>query len=68
MQPYLIRFVATLDPNGEADTDVHWPQWTPEIPNMLSFNDGEVPLNVTKDTFRKEEMEILNRLLLRYPI
>ena len=68
MQPYLIRFVATLDPNGDADTDVQWPKWTPEEPNLLSFNDGDVLLNVTQDTYREEAIDTMNKLLIQYPV
>lgn len=66
VQPYLIRFVATLNPNG--GTDVHWPRWTPESPKMLTFNDGDVQINVTEDTYRKVPMETLNKLLSQYSL
>ncbi|KAF9018569.1 carotenoid ester lipase precursor [Hymenopellis radicata] len=65
LQDYVIRFVAHLDPNG--DTGINWPKWTLESPRMLSLNDGAVPQNITEDTYRKETIETLNKMMLEYP-
>lgn len=66
MQDYLIRFVTTLNPNG--NTGITWPKYTNASPRMLSFNDGLFPLTVTEDTYRKEGMEALNDIFLANPI
>lgn len=66
MGDYLIRFAATLNPNG--DGAVHWPQYTNASPRLLTFNDGPIPLNITLDTYRAPQMEYLTRLSLADPI
>ncbi len=66
MGDYLIRFAATLNPNG--DGAVHWPQYTNASPRLLTFNDGLIPLNITLDTYRAPQMEYLTRLSLADPI
>ncbi|KAK0460036.1 carotenoid ester lipase precursor [Desarmillaria tabescens] len=66
MADYLIRFAATLDPGGS--TGIQWPQWTNSSPNLLTFNDGLLPLTVTQDTFRSDAMNGLSEILLRNPI
>ncbi|KAF9028912.1 carotenoid ester lipase precursor [Hymenopellis radicata] len=66
MQDYIIRFVATLNPNG--NTGITWPKYTKESPKMLSFNDGLFPLTVTEDTYREDQMNTLNEILLANPI
>ncbi len=66
MQDYIIRFVSKLDPNG--NTGITWPKYTKESPKMLSFNDGLTPLTVTEDTYRKDQMNTLNKILLANPI
>ncbi|KAF9018555.1 alpha/beta-hydrolase [Hymenopellis radicata] len=65
LQDYVVRFVAHLDPNG--DTGINWPKWTSESPQMLSLNDGAVPQNITEDTYRKETIGTLNKIMLEYP-
>ncbi|CDO68162.1 hypothetical protein BN946_scf184938.g14 [Trametes cinnabarina] len=66
MADFLIRFVNTLDPNGGPE--IHWPAYTPESPQLLAFVDGEKPLTIISDTFRKEAMEYLTFLGLVYPV
>ncbi|KAF9049513.1 alpha/beta-hydrolase [Hymenopellis radicata] len=34
MQDYLIRFVATLNPNGNGNTGIDWPKWTTDSPQV----------------------------------
>ena len=66
MADYLIRFVATLDPNG--NTGISWPKWTSEAPNMLAFSDDEaVPLSLMEDTYRKEAMAASGEVLFANP-
>ncbi|KAK0201512.1 carotenoid ester lipase precursor [Desarmillaria ectypa] len=66
MADYLIRFAATLNPSGS--TGIRWPQWTTNSPNLLTFNDGLLPLTITQDTFRGDAMNGLSKILLVNPI
>ncbi|RPD60509.1 carotenoid ester lipase [Lentinus tigrinus ALCF2SS1-7] len=66
MGDYLIRFAATLDPNG--DGAVQWPRYTNSAPLMLTFNDAQPTFNVTRDTYREEEMKYLTKLSLADPM
>ncbi|KAK0487104.1 carotenoid ester lipase precursor [Armillaria novae-zelandiae] len=66
MADYLIRFVATSNPSGS--TGIQWPQWTTTSPNLLTFNDGLLPLTITQDTFRSDAMNGLSQILLANPI
>ncbi|KAL7280942.1 hypothetical protein ACG7TL_005891 [Trametes sanguinea] len=66
MADFLIRFVNTLDPNGGPE--INWPVYSPEAPQLLAFVDGEQPLEIISDTFRKEAMEYLMFLGLVYPV
>ncbi|KAM5545368.1 hypothetical protein V8D89_000981 [Ganoderma adspersum] len=67
LQDYLVRFAATLDPNGKGAPAI-WPRYTKASPKMLTFNDGEPSLNVTLDTFRDVQMKYLTKLSLADPI
>ena len=66
MGDYLIRFAATLDPNG--DGAFPWPRYTKDSPKLLTFNDGPTPFNITLDTYRAEQMAFLTKLSLEDPI
>ena len=66
MGDYLIRFAATLDPNG--DGAFHWPRYTKDSPKLLTFNDGPEPFNITLDTYRAPGMAFLTKLSLEDPI
>ncbi|KAI1788051.1 carotenoid ester lipase [Ganoderma leucocontextum] len=66
MQDYLIRFAATLDPNGQGAAT--WPRYTNASPKLLTFNDAEPTLNITFDTFRAAQMKYLTKLSLADPI
>ena len=67
MVDYLVRFVSTLDPNG--DTGIPWPKYTPNEPNLLTFNDDvKNPLSVTQDNFRLEAMDHLTTISMEHPI
>ncbi|KAK0460004.1 carotenoid ester lipase precursor [Desarmillaria tabescens] len=66
MADYLIRFAATLNPSGS--TGIQWPQWTTNSPNLLTFNDGLLPLTITQDTYRGDAMNGLSKILLANPI
>ncbi len=66
MGDYLIRFAATLNPNGDGAFD--WPRYTNSSPLLLTFNDVQPELNLTMDTYRAERMAYLTKLSLADPI
>ena len=66
LQDYLIRFAATLNPNG--DGAVEWPRYTNAAPNLLTLNNGDPAVNITKDDFRAEAMAYLTRLSVTDPM
>ncbi|KIK69867.1 hypothetical protein GYMLUDRAFT_151725 [Collybiopsis luxurians FD-317 M1] len=66
MVDYLVRFAATLNPNG--NTGINWPQYTTANPNMLQFNDGLIPLSLSLDNYRVEAMNFTTQLLLKDPV
>lgn len=66
MTDYLIRFVATLDPNGGGA--FNWPLYTAASPQLLTFLDGNTPLAVTQDTFRADGIAFLTKLSLAQPL
>lgn len=63
---YLINFVTDLDPNGSGQ--VQWPKYTTSNPQILTFLDGDVPVAITQDTYRQEEMEFVMEMNLAYPL
>jgi len=65
MASYLVRFVSNLDPNGSGDLE--WPMWTTNSPNLLTFLDGLIPLEITQDTYRAEAIAFLTSVDLQYP-
>ncbi|KAI0645330.1 carotenoid ester lipase precursor [Trametes meyenii] len=65
MADYLIRFASTLNPNG--DGAFHWPRYTQDNPQLLTFQDGEVPLALSLDTYRAEAIDYVTELSLAYP-
>ncbi|TFK85745.1 carotenoid ester lipase [Polyporus arcularius HHB13444] len=66
MGDYLIRFAATLNPNGDGAFE--WPRYTNSSPLLLTFNDVQPELNLTMDTYRAEGMAYLTKLSLADPI
>ena len=66
MADYLIRFAATLNPNG--DTGISWPKWTVDSRDMLLFEDGDVPLSITQDTYREEAIKAVVKVFLEHPV
>lgn len=66
MTDYLIRFVANLDPSG--GTNIPWPTYTTQSPNMMTFWDNPSLLNVTQDTYRAEAMTYLTSVTLAHPL
>ncbi|KAI0628174.1 Alpha/Beta hydrolase protein [Trametes polyzona] len=72
MTDFLIRFVATLDPNDCNDScvppDTYWPAYTPESPQMLVFKDGKKTLKVVNDTFREEAIDASSSVLVSHKL
>lgn len=66
MLDYVINFVNYLDPNGSTRT--HWPKYHPSKPQVLTPIDGPTPFVITEDTFRKEAIDFLMHLCMKYPI
>ena len=63
---YLIRFAATLDPNGNGA--VEWPQYSTAEPQLLWFNGTtEDSLSLEPDTYRMAGMKYLTTLGLADP-
>jgi hypothetical protein len=74
---YFVRFVARLDPNDI--TQVFWPKYTNEARELLTLFDGStapvktgqetldegaiLPVAITRDTFRKEAIDFVVKLL-----
>jgi len=63
---YLIRFVATLDPNGS--TGAYWPKYTTQSPNLLTFLDGLIPVTITQDTYRRDAIDYMITVTLSNPL
>lgn len=68
MVDYLIRFVTTLNPNGNPLLTFQWPKYTTQSPWMLTFWDGVIPLSLTEDNYRAEAMNALINISLAHPI
>ena len=66
MGDYLIRFAATLNPNGDGPFE--WPRYTKSTPLLLTFNDAQPAFNLTHDTYRGEQMAYLTKLSLADPM
>jgi len=63
---YLINFVVDLDPNGSGQPK--WPKYTTSNPQALTFLDGDVPVAITQDTFRQEEIDFVAEMSLVHPL
>lgn len=64
MADYLIRFVSTLDPNG--DTGIAWPQYELVWRQMLTLPDTNGSLSLTPDTFRPRGIDYCTTLSATY--
>ena len=65
MTDYLINFVNNLDPNSEST--FYWPQYDTQSAQMLTFLDGDTPLNITTDTYRVQAMSYMQQMDLAFP-
>lgn len=66
MVDYLVNFATNLNPNGV--TNIEWPEYTTETPNMLQFNDGLIPLSLSLDNYRVDAINFTTALLLANPV
>ena len=65
----IIWFTNNLDPNGETGHGVVWPQWDPEDPKALIFQDGLLfPRLIGDDNYRTDALEFMRNMSLLYPI
>ncbi|KZV67208.1 carotenoid ester lipase precursor [Peniophora sp. CONT] len=65
---YLIHFAVTLEPGQGGDGLLEWPRYTLEGRNLMTFLDGEEPLVITEDTYRKVAMEVVLEFNKENPI
>lgn len=63
---YLINFVNKQNPNGNGL--LNWPNYSTSSPQLLTFLDGLIPLEITQDTFRVDGMNLLTQLSLASPL
>lgn len=63
MRQYLISFANTLDPNYSG---FPWPKWMPSSQDLLTFEDGLVPLTIGQDTYRQVSAQQQDQRLLVY--
>jgi len=67
----IIWFTNNLDPNGDIGLEpkVVWPQWDPQNPKALIFQDGLlVPRLIGDDNYRTAAMEFMRNISLINPI
>jgi len=64
----IIWFTNNLDPNGHSGPVV-WPQWDPQNPKALVFQDSLlIPQLIIDDNYRTDAMEFMRNISLLYPI
>ncbi|KAI0326234.1 carotenoid ester lipase precursor [Cubamyces sp. BRFM 1775] len=63
---YLINFVNHLNPNGI--TVPSWPKYTTSSPNLLTFLDGLIPIEITNDDYRVDAINLITELSLEFPL
>ena len=66
MTDYLVNFVNNLDPNGA--TGISWPQYSLDSRELLTFQDGLIPLTITRDDYRVDGVNVITDLALKFPI
>jgi acetylcholinesterase len=65
---YIIRFVATLNPNAANAQGFEWPTYNPIKRQLLTFLDGNVSLAITSDSYRAAAMAFMTSLSLEHPL
>ncbi len=69
LKDYVIRFTNNLDPNGEKGLGVPWPQWNPQKPKAIIFQDDMYfPVVVGDDNYRTDALTYVGNMSLLYPI
>jgi acetylcholinesterase len=64
LRDYVIRFTATLDPNGGNPIAFPWPKWNNGTKVVLEMIDGIVPLVLGTDTFRSDAIDFITHFSL----
>ena len=65
----MVRFVNNLDPNGSPGLGVPWPQWDPQQPKAIIFQDDIFfPIVLGDDNYRTDALSIVANMSLLYPI
>lgn len=67
---YLINFVNTLDPNGLASSNanVTWPKYSTKSPQLITFLDGDTPVEITQDDYRKDAIKYVGQVMMNNPV
>ena len=67
---HIIVFTRNQDPNGNTGyPPVPWPQWVPEKPRAMIFQDSFLlPRVIGEDNYRTDAMEFMKNLSLLRPI
>lgn len=66
---YLIRFATTLDPNVGEGRGIDWPKYDTATRQLVTFQDSIiVPSKLTVDDYRKDAIQLLVNLGLKYPL
>ena len=68
---HIILFTRHQDPNGNIGYNprVTWPQWVPEKPKAMIFQDNILfPRVIGDDNYRKDAMEFMKNISLLRPI
>ena len=64
---YFIQFITHLDPNGHSMSPrsiLPWPRYSNELPSTMRFFHDHEPLSIGRDDYRKEGLDLWNRLVL----
>ena len=68
---HIVWFTNKLDPNGKIGPwpSVTWPQWDPEKPKALIFQDDILfPRVIGDDNYRTGALEFMRNISLLHPI
>lgn len=64
---YFIQFITHADPNRRSTSDrsiLSWPKHSNELPSMMRFFHGDMPVSIGLDDYRKAALDNWNRLVL----
>ena len=69
LKDYVVRFVNNLDPNGMRGLGIPWPQWNPQKPKAIVFQDDIFfPMVLGDDNYRTDPLNFVANMSLLYPI